>query len=182
MITRVGVAVLSGEKVRRETAGLTAPESVGRQCAQLRGSGADLAFGPRLVYGRLAFWMQTSGTALLVERCSLVRVCMAAQGSRSSHGGDRGVNLLRRRVRARAAAVGGPRSPHRAKMRATGHQVSVCSPQWSTWGERCCGYGAGKAVRAGVVLEGGDHPVLGLDRREPGQARALHELGRCVVR
>jgi len=49
----VGVAVLSGVKVRRETAGLTAPESVGRQCAQLRGSGADLAFGPCLVYGGL---------------------------------------------------------------------------------------------------------------------------------
>ena len=38
----------------------------------------------------LAFWMKASGTALLaVERCSLVRVCMAAQGSRSAHGGDR---------------------------------------------------------------------------------------------
>jgi hypothetical protein len=35
----------------------------------------------------LAFWMQTSGTALLaVERCSLVRVWMAAQDSRSAHG------------------------------------------------------------------------------------------------
>ena len=42
--------------------------------------------------------------------------------------------------------------------------------------------GAEKAVGAGVVLEGGDHPVLGLDRCEPGQARALHELERCVVR
>jgi hypothetical protein len=32
-------------------------------------------------------WMQTSGTALLaVERCSLVRVWMAAQDSRSAHG------------------------------------------------------------------------------------------------
>ena len=49
----------------------------------------------RLVIGRrkgvrletLAFWMQTSGTALLaVERCSLVRVWMAAQDSRSAHG------------------------------------------------------------------------------------------------
>ena len=42
--------------------------------------------------------------------------------------------------------------------------------------------GAGKAVGTGVVLEGGDHPALGLDRREPGQARALHELQYCVVR
>src|SRR5215813_9213942 len=66
---------------------LTAPESVGRRCAQLRGSGADLALGPRLVHGALAFWMQTSGTALLtVERCSLVRVWMAAQDSHSAHG------------------------------------------------------------------------------------------------
>ena len=40
----------------------------------------------------------------------------------------------------------------------------------------------GKAVRAGVVLEGGDHPLLGLDRREPGQARVLHELKYRVVR
>ena len=39
-----------------------------------------------------------------------------------------------------------------------------------------------KTMGAGVVLEGCDHPVLGLDRREPGQARALHELQHCVVR
>jgi hypothetical protein len=43
-----------------------------------------LASGP---YVAQAFWMQTSGTALLaVERCSLVRVWMAAQDSRSAHG------------------------------------------------------------------------------------------------
>ncbi len=42
--------------------------------------------------------------------------------------------------------------------------------------------GAGKAVGAGVVLEGGGRPVLGLDGREPGQARALHELECRVVR
>jgi hypothetical protein len=40
---------------------LMAPESVGRRCAQLRGPGADLAPGPRLVHGALAFWMQTTG-------------------------------------------------------------------------------------------------------------------------
>jgi DNA-binding transcriptional ArsR family regulator len=35
----------------------------------------------------LAFWMQTSGTALLaVERCSPARVRMPAQDSRSAHG------------------------------------------------------------------------------------------------
>jgi hypothetical protein len=35
----------------------------------------------------LSIWMQTSGTALLaVERCSPVRVWMAAQHSRSAHG------------------------------------------------------------------------------------------------
>jgi hypothetical protein len=45
-----------------------------------------------------------------------------------------------------------------------------------TWGR------AGKAVGTGLVLEGGDDPVLGLDRREPGQARALHELQHRVVR
>jgi hypothetical protein len=34
-----------------------------------------------------AIWMQTSGTALLAaERCSLVRMWMAAQDSRSTHG------------------------------------------------------------------------------------------------
>ena len=34
----------------------------------------------------LAFWMQTMGAALLVvEQCSLVRVWMAAQDSRSAH-------------------------------------------------------------------------------------------------
>jgi len=65
MITQVGVAVLSGVKVRRETSGLTAPESVGRQCAQLRGSGTDLAFGPRLVYGDLS-----SGCKRAVRSCS----------------------------------------------------------------------------------------------------------------
>ena len=42
--------------------------------------------------------------------------------------------------------------------------------------------GVGKTVQAGVVLEGGDHPLLGLDRREPGQARVLHELEHCVIR
>ena len=35
----------------------------------------------------LAFWMQTTGAALLaVEWCSLARVRMAAQDSRSAHG------------------------------------------------------------------------------------------------
>jgi hypothetical protein len=42
--------------------------------------------------------------------------------------------------------------------------------------------GSGKAVGAGVVLKGGNHPVLGFDRRESGQARALHELEHRVVR
>lgn len=42
--------------------------------------------------------------------------------------------------------------------------------------------GVREAVWAGAVLEGGDHPVLGLDRREPGQASALHELEYRVVR
>ena len=45
--------------------GLTAPESVGRRCAQLRGSGADLASGPRLVHEH---W--TSGCKLPARRCS----------------------------------------------------------------------------------------------------------------
>ncbi len=49
-------------------------------------------------------------------------------------------------------------------------------PSCQTGDDDVMDVGAGKAVRAGVVLEGGDHPVLGLDRREPGQARALHEL------
>ena len=49
-----------------------APESVGRRCAKLRGPRADLAHGPRLVHGALAFWMQTTGASLLaVSRCSL---------------------------------------------------------------------------------------------------------------
>ena len=39
-----------------------------------------------------------------------------------------------------------------------------------------------EAVRAGVVLEGRDHPALGLDRRELGQADFLQELERLVVR
>jgi hypothetical protein len=66
---------------------LTAPESVGRRCAQLRRSGADFALGPRLVHGALAFWMQTTGTALGVsERRSIVRLRTPAQDSRSAHG------------------------------------------------------------------------------------------------
>ena len=40
----------------------------------------------------------------------------------------------------------------------------------------------GKAVRAGVVLKRGNHPALGLDRREPSQARILNELEDRVVR
>ncbi len=42
--------------------------------------------------------------------------------------------------------------------------------------------GRRQAVRAAVVLEGGHHPALRLDRGEPGQARVLNELERGVVR
>ena len=38
-----------------------------------------------------------------------------------------------------------------------------------------------KAMRATVVVEGGDHPALGLDRREPAEARVLQELERRIV-
>jgi hypothetical protein len=66
---------------------LTAPESVGRRCAQLRGSGADLALGPRLVHGTLAFWMQTTGTLLLaVKPCRLAGVRLVAQDGCSACG------------------------------------------------------------------------------------------------
>jgi len=41
--------------------------------------------------------------------------------------------------------------------------------------------GMRKAMRAAVVLEGGDHPALGLDRREPAEARVLQELERRIV-
>jgi hypothetical protein len=51
---------------------LTAPKSVGQRCAQLRGSGADLALGPGLVRGALAFWMQNMGAAQ--DRCRLYRL------------------------------------------------------------------------------------------------------------
>src|SRR5262245_15831470 len=47
---------------------LTAPESVGRRCAQLRGPGADFALGRRLVHGAPAFRMQTIGTVLVAVR------------------------------------------------------------------------------------------------------------------
>ena len=65
--------------------GLTAPESVSRRCAQLQGSVADLVLGPRLVRGALAFWMQTTGTALLADKpCSPARVRLVVQGGRSA--------------------------------------------------------------------------------------------------
>jgi hypothetical protein len=41
--------------------------------------------------------------------------------------------------------------------------------------------GMRKAMRVAVVLEGGDHPALGLDRREPAEARVLQELERRIV-
>ncbi len=41
--------------------------------------------------------------------------------------------------------------------------------------------GMRKAMRATVVVEGGDHPALGLDRREPAEARVLQELERHIV-
>ena len=41
--------------------------------------------------------------------------------------------------------------------------------------------GMRKAMRATVVLEGGDHPALGLDRGEPAEARVLQELERRIV-
>jgi len=66
---------------------LTAPEAVGRRCAQLRGPGADLALGPRLVHGALDFWMQTTGTSLVVvEPRSLRRVRTVAHDGRRVHG------------------------------------------------------------------------------------------------
>ena len=43
-------------------------------------------------------------------------------------------------------------------------------------------WGMGNAVRAAVVLEGGDHPALGLDGGESGQACGLKELECLVVR
>jgi hypothetical protein len=67
--------------VSRPVIRLTAPESVGRRCAQLRGSGAELAFGPRLVHGA-GFWMQTTGACQVgtssagSQRC--LRSCMRA--------------------------------------------------------------------------------------------------------
>ena len=66
---------------------LTAPESVGRRRAQLPGSGADPALGPRMVHGALAFWMQTTGAALLAaEPCRLLRVWLLAHDGRSARG------------------------------------------------------------------------------------------------
>jgi hypothetical protein len=54
--------------------------------AQL-GGGSLLRRCLSAVWMMLSIWMQTSGTALLaVERCSLVRVWMAAQDSRSAYG------------------------------------------------------------------------------------------------
>ena len=41
--------------------------------------------------------------------------------------------------------------------------------------------GMRKAMRATVVLEGGDHPALGLDWGEPAEARVLQELERRIV-
>jgi hypothetical protein len=60
---------------------------------------------------------------------------------------------------------------------------SVCRSSCGQTGEdNVVNVRSGKAVGAGVVLEGGDYPLLGLDRRESGQAGALHELKDCVVR
>ncbi|HMD93397.1 MAG TPA: hypothetical protein VKG80_12215 [Trebonia sp.] len=39
-----------------------------------------------------------------------------------------------------------------------------------------------EAVRAAVVLEGGDHPALRLDRRELGQADLLQQAESLVIR
>jgi hypothetical protein len=79
---RSGLASGLARAVRHAgSSGLTAPESVGRRCAQLRGSGADLALGPRLIHGALAFWMQTTGATLLtVRRSSLACTFSACPG------------------------------------------------------------------------------------------------------
>ncbi len=48
---------------------------------------ANLALGPRLVHGALAFWMQTTGAALFaVEQRSIVRLWTPAQDGGSAHG------------------------------------------------------------------------------------------------
>ena len=80
---RLNSAVLAGLETWGSTGvlrGVTAPESLGRRCAQLQGSRADLALGPRLVHGALAFWMQTTGACQVrtslagSQRC--LRWCM----------------------------------------------------------------------------------------------------------
>jgi hypothetical protein len=74
-------------RVRWSASRLTAPEAVGRQYAWLRGRGADLALGPRLVREVLTFLMRTTGTSLLaVKRRSPVHMPIRAQDSRSAHG------------------------------------------------------------------------------------------------
>jgi len=87
-LTAPVLGLRSGTQLARVcTARLTAPESVGRRCVQLRESGADFALGPRMVHGALAFWMQTTGATLLtVRQCSLACMWMLAQGSRSAYG------------------------------------------------------------------------------------------------
>src|SRR5215469_10239480 len=42
--------------------------------------------------------------------------------------------------------------------------------------------GMGQAMRTAVVLEGGDHPALRLDRREFGETGVLQQFERGVVR
>ena len=96
--------------------------------------------GPRLIRGVPAIWRQTSGTALLaVERCSLVRVWMAAQDSRSAHG------LLY------FAAVRDDRHHLTRKM-----EISwACgSGPWPSGPVRACEGGMGQAAWAGSVPSG----------------------------
>src|SRR5690242_13421629 len=85
----------------------------------------------------------------------------------------------------RTGGVGAPLLGGRARLyglRCPSYCKAALRPSCQTGDRDVVDVGAGKAVRAGVVLEGGDHPVLGLDRREPGQARVLHELKYGVVR
>lgn len=68
----------AGSCYRESDDGLTAPESVGRLCAWLRGSGVDLVLGPRLVHGALALWTQTTGAPLLHSQPMQPSVCADA--------------------------------------------------------------------------------------------------------
>ena len=90
-------------------------------CAQLQGSGADLALGPRLVRGALTFWMQTTSAPCSRSTGAARRVCRRPLSSQLLGRTCMHFPALPRRGRE-------PGSPSRTRCRSWGRRLEAPTP------------------------------------------------------